>query len=87
MTRRSFLLGTAGSSRATAGRRPNIVLVMADDMGFSDPCCYGSEIPPPNLDRVASGGARIGHMGQSLGTPAYQGSLNDRCMTNTNGAA
>ena len=33
--------------------RPNIVLMMADDMGFSDIGCYGSEIATPNLDRLA----------------------------------
>jgi len=42
----------------TAGR-PNIVLIMADDMGFSDLGCYGSEIQTPNLDRLAAGGMRF----------------------------
>ena len=37
---------------------PNIVLVMADDLGFSDIGCYGSEIETPNLDRLAAGGLR-----------------------------
>ena len=36
--------------------RPNIVLIMVDDMGFSDIGCYGSEIATPNLDRLARGG-------------------------------
>ena len=40
-------------------RRPNIVLVMADDMGFSDLGCHGSEIDTPNLDRLAAGGLRF----------------------------
>lgn len=40
-------------------RRPNIVLILADDMGFSDIGCYGSEIPTPNLDRLAAGGVRF----------------------------
>ncbi|MCA9249263.1 MAG: arylsulfatase [Planctomycetales bacterium] len=44
---------------ATAAERPNIVLVMVDDMGFSDIGCYGSEIPTPNLDRLAAGGLRF----------------------------
>lgn len=39
--------------------KPNIVLIMADDMGFSDIGCYGSEIPTPNLDALASNGLRF----------------------------
>ncbi|MGB3587352.1 MAG: arylsulfatase, partial [Tunicatimonas sp.] len=38
---------------------PNIVLIMADDMGFSDLGCYGSEIQTPNLDRLASEGMQM----------------------------
>ncbi len=39
--------------------RPNIVLIMADDMGFSDIGSYGSEISTPNLDKLAKGGTRL----------------------------
>src|SRR6478609_1740414 len=39
--------------------RPNIVLIMSDDMGFSDLGCYGGEIQTPTLDRLASGGVRL----------------------------
>ncbi len=39
-------------------RRPNIILIMADDMGYSDLGCYGGEIQTPNLDRLAEGGSR-----------------------------
>jgi len=38
--------------------RPNIVLVMSDDMGYSDLGCYGGEISTPNLDQLARGGLR-----------------------------
>ena len=38
--------------------RPNIVLIMADDMGYSDLGCYGGEIKTPNLDRLAENGIR-----------------------------
>ena len=38
--------------------RPNIILIMADDMGFSDIGCYGGEIQTPNLDQLAEGGLR-----------------------------
>jgi arylsulfatase len=39
--------------------RPNILLVLADDMGFSDAGCYGGEIATPTLDRLAQGGVRF----------------------------
>ncbi len=41
------------------GPQPNIVLIMADDMGFSDLGCYGGEILTPNLDRLAKDGLRF----------------------------
>jgi arylsulfatase len=41
--------------------RPNILLILADDMGFSDIGCYGSEIHTPNLDSLASKGLRFSH--------------------------
>jgi arylsulfatase len=42
-----------------AAERPNIVIIMADDMGFSDLGCYGSEINTPNIDRLAERGLRF----------------------------
>ena len=39
--------------------RPNIAVILVDDMGFSDLGCYGSEIPTPNLDKLAAGGVRF----------------------------
>jgi arylsulfatase len=39
--------------------RPNVVLVLADDMGFSDIGCYGGEISTPHLDRLAAAGVRM----------------------------
>ena len=39
--------------------RPNVIIVMADDMGWSDIGCYGSEIETPNLDRLAKNGLRF----------------------------
>jgi arylsulfatase len=69
-TRRQFLqaasAGTAGlvlspwvAPDGAAAERPNIVLIMADDMGFSDIGPYGSEIDTPTLDRLAAGGLRF----------------------------
>jgi arylsulfatase A-like enzyme len=89
-------------------KRPNIVLILADDLGFSDVGCYGSEIATPNLDKLAAQGLRftqfynaarccptraalltglyphqagMGDMVGDRGLPAYQGFLNDRCVT------
>lgn len=42
-----------------AGQRPNFLVIIADDMGFSDAGCYGSEIATPNLDSLAEGGLRF----------------------------
>ena len=49
-----ILLADAG-----AAERPNIVLIMADDLGFADLGCYGSEIATPNLDTLAANGLRF----------------------------
>lgn len=58
MTRRGFLAGAATASAAPAAPRPNIVLIVADDLGFSDLGAYGGEIRTPNLDRLAAEGTR-----------------------------
>lgn len=70
ITRRGFLrtaaaggagmcLGALAQAEQQARTRPNIVLIMADDLGFSDIGCYGSEIQTPNLDALAAGGLRF----------------------------
>ena len=59
-----LLLGSACAAPPSSdpGRsRPNIVVVLADDMGFSDLGCYGSEISTPNIDRLAARGLRFTH--------------------------
>lgn len=43
----------------TTSGKPNIVMILADDLGFSDLGCYGSEIETPNLDRLAKNGLRF----------------------------
>ncbi len=50
--------GTDSKSKKAA-KQPNIVLIMADDMGYSDIGCYGGEVNTPNLDRLAAGGLRF----------------------------
>ena len=70
MKRRTFLKAMgAGVTAATLGEqsvsaqgaesRPNIMIIMADDMGYSDIGCYGGEIDTPNIDRLASNGLRF----------------------------
>ena len=52
----SFVIGCFGPAlTAVAADRPNIVVVLVDDLGFSDIGCYGSEVPTPNLDQLAAG--------------------------------
>jgi len=46
-------------SIAGAAERPNVVVIMADDMGYSDIGCFGGEIRTPHLDQLASGGLRF----------------------------
>lgn len=61
-TRLILMLSLACASislSAPAAERPNIVLIMADDLGFADLGCYGSEIETPNLDALAAGGLRF----------------------------
>lgn len=54
------------SSYATARQkendhRPNIIIILADDLGYSDLGCYGGEIQTPNLDKLAESGVRFNH--------------------------
>ncbi len=69
MNRREFLRvslvgGVAANFARLAGAkrgkgRPNVVLIMGDDIGFADIGCFGSEIDTPNLDRIGMGGMRF----------------------------
>jgi arylsulfatase len=52
-------LTVPAASKPSGPRRPNIVLILADDLGWSDLGCYGGEIPTPNLDRLAADGLRF----------------------------
>lgn len=70
LSRRDFLMCTAASVAGTtlsasfactppAQQKPNILLIMADDMGYSDIGCFGGEINTPNIDRLAGNGVRF----------------------------
>ncbi|MGB9604462.1 MAG: sulfatase-like hydrolase/transferase [Bryobacteraceae bacterium] len=62
-TRRDFLLSLGAAVAPWAAiapaKKPNFLVILADDMGFSDAGCYGGEIETPNLDRLASSGLRF----------------------------
>src|SRR5499426_4340874 len=78
LTRRRFVQSTAAGSLALAGfggdgkaqaARPNIVFIMADDLGYADVSCYGArDYTTPNVDRLALEGLRF--------TQAYSNSAN-----------
>ena len=61
-----LLMGVAGAisfhsttSEAKDQKQPNIVVIMADDLGYSDIGCYGGEIDTPHLDSLAANGLRF----------------------------
>jgi arylsulfatase A-like enzyme len=55
----AFALGGHCLAAENTPHKPNIVIILADDMGFSDIGCYGGEIATPNLDRLARNGLRF----------------------------
>jgi len=54
-----FRMGWLLAASVFAADKPNILIILADDMGYSDLGCYGSEIATPNLDALAKGGLRF----------------------------
>ena len=59
MKRRLLALLCILCGPACAAPKPNVLLIMADDLGFSDTGCYGGEIATPNLDALAKQGLRF----------------------------
>lgn len=77
----AILLTLSWSFRAAADERPNIVFIMADDLGYADVGCFGAEkIKTPNIDRLAEEGIRFtdGHAGASTCTPTRYGFMTGR---------
>lgn len=100
--------GFARDHKDPPTKKPNIIVILADDMGYSDIGCFGSETKTPNLDEMASKGLKMTHfynasrccpsraslltglyqhqagVGDMMNTrkePAYQGYLNQNCVT------
>lgn len=53
-----LLIALFGAGRVCAAEKPNVILILVDDMGFSDIGAYGGEIETPHLDALAEGGVR-----------------------------
>ena len=93
MTRRDFLCGTAAAAitysmgagfagTASPGkRRPNVVMIIADDLGYADLGCYGSTtIQTPHIDALAAGGVRFtsGYVTAAVCSPSRAGLMSGR---------
>lgn len=50
---------SSGTDGAAGHKRPNFLVIVADDLGFSDLSCFGGEIRTPNIDKLASSGIRF----------------------------
>ena len=70
------------AAESVSGRLPNIVYILADDLGYGDLRCYNkdSKIPTPSMDRLATEGRRFldAHTGSSVCTPTRYGILTGR---------
>ena len=78
MKRHLFSLLAALPSLAGAQERPNVLLIIADDLGYGDVSAYGSQtIQTPNIDRLAQGGVCLtnGHASSATSTPSRYGLL------------
>lgn len=72
--------GVINAAKAQNETRPNVVLIFSDDQGVNDVGCYGSEIPTPNIDRIAEQGIRFTswYSASSICTPSRYGLLTGR---------
>ena len=76
------LAGLANAAAQGNQSKPNIVFILADDLGYGDTSCYNPDgkISTPNIDRIASNGIRFtdGHAGAALSTPSRYSLLTGR---------
>ncbi|HUG69046.1 MAG TPA: arylsulfatase [Pirellulaceae bacterium] len=75
----SFALAAPEKS-SSAERHPNVLLIVADDLGYADVSCYGGKIQTPHFDRLAAEGMRFtdAHSTSSVCTPTRYGLLTGR---------
>src|SRR5512146_522796 len=82
LSRRDFCAGMAMAPALAAERLPNIVYILADDLGWGDLGCYNaaSGVPTPNADRLASQGVRFTdmHSPSAVCTPTRYGIMTGR---------
>ena len=78
VTRRAFLASLAAA--AYAQTKPNIILILADDLGYGDLSCYGGATPTPNLDKLAANGLRFTdfHSSGAVCSPTRAGLMTGR---------
>jgi arylsulfatase A len=76
----AFTAVAAPRPPVASSSKPNIVLIFTDDQGINDVGCYGSEIPTPNIDRLASEGMKFTqwYSASSICTPSRFGLLTGR---------
>src|SRR3954462_10113712 len=85
MNRRELLIGLAAAGNSVAAkvtaRRPNVVVVLADDMGYGDLSCYGGGLGAPNIDRLAHEGMRNkkGYVASPVCSPSRVGITTGQC--------
>src|ERR687889_1486688 len=82
MNRRQFVASIGASCLPCGARetKPNIVYILADDLGYGDLGCYGGKVPTPHVDRLAKEGLRFtdAHSGSSVCSPTRYGLLTGR---------
>lgn len=81
VTRRSFLSAATVAPLAAAPRRPNVIVILADDLGYADTGFQGAtDIPTPHLDRLAQGGVRFtnGYVSHPFCSPTRAGLMTGR---------
>ena len=78
----AVLCTAAPAAEGASGKLPNIVYILADDLGYGDLGCYNndSKVPTPNMDRLAAEGSRFldAHTASSVCTPTRYGILTGR---------